>query len=202
MRTGDLLLFSTNTTRCRHTWSDAFLCCLGLCIKCCTQSEFTHCGVVIVNPSWDPLLKGTFVLESTGLENVPDAEDHQVKFGVQLRRLEEVLNHFDGHVGLRSVQMPRDQRFENSLRRAHSLCHNRPYDVLPRHWLAAATHQRSLAADTTHEFFCSALVAFVYVEIGLLPRTYRWTTCTPAELAEHDSMPWLFTVGPFQPFVQ
>lgn len=198
LQTGDLLLFSTTTNKCKHNFAEAFLCCLGTCIKCCTGSKFTHCGIVIQDPSWYPELKGTFVLESTGLENVPDAEDHLVKFGVQLRRLEEVLLSFDGQVGYRSVHIPRGREFYHRLTEAHSLCHNRPYDILPRHWLAAATNARASVPDTTQEFFCSALVAFVYVELGLLPKTYRWTTCTPAELAEHDDIPWLFNVGPFE----
>ena len=53
-------------------------------IKFMTKSDFSHVGMIVVDPEFTTTpLKGTFVWTS-GISDVPDADDNTKKFGVQL----------------------------------------------------------------------------------------------------------------------
>jgi hypothetical protein len=179
--TGDILLFDDNAS-CKS-------CCLCItsfldcCIKCCSRSRYTHAALVIKDPPFGPEeLKGYYCLESTGLEPVRDVEDHQIKFGVQLRKLQEVVDDFDGKVWVRKLYCTRDAKFTERLKLAHSMVHNRPYDILPDDWLRALFDLHVGKLQRRKTFFCSALVAFVYVCWGFLPSNTPWSIVRPKDL--------------------
>lgn len=185
LETGDILLFSLDTQNCCGC---KFLTCLDWCIKCCTHSRYTHAALVIKNPTFTPVpLKGLYCFESTGLEGVPDVENHQIKFGVQLRKLQEVLQDYDGKVWVRKLFCERNSSFYKRLASAHSVVHNRPYDVDPIDWIDSLFQGKIAKLHHKKIFFCSALVAFVYVSLGLLPPTTDWTTIRPCDLSSTSS---------------
>lgn len=170
METGDLVLFQENW------W-------LGNLISYFTSSNYSHCGVIVKDPDFSPEpLKGLYILESTGWEGIPDAEDHEIKFGVQLRDFREVYNDFAGNLYWRKLKCPRNKLFYDRLRSVHSIVHNKPYDDYPNDWVKAKFHLQRGNLKRTDTFFCSALCTFIYVGLGLLPLTTNWTTVTPAEL--------------------
>lgn len=177
-RTGDLLLFRGNS-------------CISFCIECCTQSKFSHCGLVIKDPKFTPdPINGLFLLESTGLESVNDVENKEIKFGVQLRDLKEVIRDYDGHVYWRQLDCKRGQDFHKKLVQAHSVAHNRPYDDGFDYIKALFdVHIGNVQNKTT--FFCSALCAYVYCSLGLLSFETPWSIVTPKQLSsESNQLHW------------
>jgi hypothetical protein len=190
--TGDILLFHENLCCCRCLPKNCFTRCLtGFldgCIDCCSDSIYNHAALVIKDPNFGPRpLKGLYVWESTGLEHVRDVEDRRIKFGVQLRRLDEVLRDYDGDVYIRRLSCVRDEQFYQNLKYAHSVAHNEMYDIDPIDWIRALfnIHQGNLQRRDT--FYCSALVAFVYTSLGLMPKGTPWTIVRPADLGTESS---------------
>jgi hypothetical protein len=143
-----------------------------------TGDNCSHVGMVVVNPPWRRDLRGVFLLESDA-EHFPDAEDGEFKVGVALNRFAEVVRRYptrDIHVR----RLTGHQKFaDEELIRAHSLVHNRPYDTTPSHWLVAALGLGRRRTD--RRFWCSALVACMYVQLGLLPADFDWTHVAPAQ---------------------
>ena len=82
LETGDILIFASKGSY------------LSSLIKYFTQSQITHVGMVLKDPTWiNPCLKGTFLWES-GWEGTPDPQDNKLKLGVQITALEDVRKHF------------------------------------------------------------------------------------------------------------
>ena len=177
--TGDIILFHGATYG-----GNCFSNFLSCAIETCTRSNYSHCGIVIKDPTFTPEpLKGLYILESTGLEHVPDGVDDEDKFGVQLRDLREVIRNYDGKVYWRRLSCNRTPDFYKKLASAHSIVHNRPYDAGFDYLKALFNwHIGDLQKENT--FFCSALVAFMYVAWNLLPRETPWSIITPTDLSE------------------
>jgi hypothetical protein len=164
---------------------------LSAAIERCTHSQFSHVGIVIKDPTFTPRpRKGLFLLESTGLEDVPDIEDCQVKFGVQLRDLREVISHYDGKVFWRKLDCDRNQGFYETLAKAHSVVHNRPYDD-GIDYLKALFRFRHGDMQREDTFFCSALATFMYVAWEFLPKDTPWSIITPHDLSTEPKRPFV-----------
>ena len=71
---------------------------------------------------------------------------------------------------------------QERLRTVHDVVYDRPYDLDPADWVAAALHPRS-AADrrTDKRFWCSAFVGYLYVQCGVLAPSTQWTTMRPCD---------------------
>jgi len=156
-------------------------------IEKCTHSNYSHSGIVMKNPNFINK-KGLYILESTGFENVPDVEDGKIKFGVQLRDLNEVLNDFEGSIYVRSLECKRDSKFYNILTKAHAAVHNKPYDVLDYFsvFLKDDLHVKIEKLKKENTFFCSALCAYLYTKWGFLD--IDWTTVTPGDLSSKGNL--------------
>ena len=180
LKTGDLLLFSYNGN-CANCCNCLFTFFTG-CIKCCTKSKYSHSAMVIKDPSWDTDLKGYYVLQSS-YESFPDAENHELKLGVELVSLEELFDSYNGKIFWRKIDCIRNETFYKNLEKAHSVVHNRPYDINPYDWFRAAF---KIDIGPTHRldtFWCSALMAYVYVQLGLLPKETPWSMISPQMLS-------------------
>jgi hypothetical protein len=181
LRTGDILLFN-NT----HS-------CLSRFIEVCSDSKYSHVALVVKDPTFGPHnLKGLYVLESTGMTKHADVEDHKKKWGVQLRSLEDVLEEENCKVYVRLLNCDRDNDFFKRLRDVHSLVHNKPYDLNPSDWLKALFDFHVGKLERTREFFCSALVAFVYTAWGFLPQNTPWSIVRPKDWGSNSKRPLHF----------
>ena len=180
LNTGDILLFH-HTKNCSSCYNSIFSCVTGL-IESCTQSEFSHVAMVVRDPQFTtPPLKGLYVLESS-FESFPDAEDHKYKFGVELEDFNKVMASAKEHgiVMWRKLKCNRDKNFYQLLKEAHKEVHDKPYDFYPPDFFNALIHkQGGDSGQITSRFFCSALVAFIYVRLGFLPYSTEWTRVTP-----------------------
>lgn len=186
LKTGDLLLFSYNGN-CASCCNCLFTFFTG-CIKCCTKSKYSHSAMVIKDPSWDTDLKGYYVLQSS-YESFPDAENNELKLGVELVSLEELFDNYNGKIFWRKIDCIRNDAFYSNLKKAHSVVHNRPYDINPYDWFRAAF---KIDVGPTHRldtFWCSALMAYVYVQLGLLPKETPWSMISPEMLSYKSKNP-------------
>ena len=101
-KTGDILLFSTN-------------CWYSKLIEFFTHSKFSHIAIILKDPIFiNPKLKGLYILES-GAEKKPSPEDENKKYGVQITKLEDILNSYDtnnlGNLYYRKLDCIRNKEF-------------------------------------------------------------------------------------------
>lgn len=198
--TGDILLFH-NTRNCFFKL-----------VECCTKSRYSHVAMIIKDPDFTtPPLKGLYIIES-GTEPFADAENHRKKFGVQIVPLQLVLATYSGTIYWRKLRLniDRDTKFERTLAVAHNYVHNLPYDIDPIDWLNAAfgTYTPASKASTPAKsyvcccrpkhrhrkdtFWCSALIAFIYSMIGLLPKSTPWSYIRPVDWGTERQTPLNF----------
>ncbi len=99
LKTGDLLL-------CDNLQQKG-LGLFGWLIKYGSQSDFSHIGMVVVNPDFtylDKPLKGVYVWQS-GTSEIPDAEDGKRKIGVQLSPIIDFITTYKGKIYLRRLHV-------------------------------------------------------------------------------------------------
>ena len=179
MQTGDLVLFARR--RGVHVFSRA--------VDWATGSDYSHVGLVLVNPTYiHKYLRGTYLWQSTSTK-VPNAEDNKHVFGVQLTPLADVIrNNRDYTLYVRHLSSGASAFNGKVLHRIHTTVHERPYAVCPRHWAAAALH-RGDTAGSPPSFWCSALVGFVLVRLGVLEHTTNWRLLRPVDLSTEAPVP-------------
>ena len=201
LETGDILLFQHN-----QNYKSCYNCFFSLftgCIKCCTDSKYSHAAIVVKDPDFrDFKRKGLFILESS-FEAFPDAVDHKYKLGVELEEFDKVLRDArrHGEVYYRKLSCVRNNEFYTKLSETYDLVKNKPYDCLPKDWISALLHRTTGdEAQSARHFWCSALVAFIYVKWGFLDQTVPWSYITPKMLGtEKNEFPLKYincTVSP------
>jgi len=157
-----------------------------------TKSNWSHIGIVLRDPTYiDPCLTGLYLWES-GQEDRPDVEDDIRKFGVQISDLREVVEGYSGRVVTRKLEA-RIENLGEKLKVLHAIVHDDKYDLNLYDLLSARmniTYKPELSRfclinyfkpnhRRANRFFCSAFVAFVYTDLGLLPKDTEWTECVP-----------------------
>lgn len=201
LETGDVLLYGGTgflPSRLVRWWS---------------KSQWSHVSLVLKDPTFiDPVLTGTYILESGG-ESFKDAEDHEYKLGVQINSLEELLQTgYDGYICYRKLKtnIPKEV-IEERLKEVHQIVHNCPYDTNIYDLLIANSSIKDIEAKESNlgwfwnwmkprhrrgdTYFCSALVGFVYTQLGLLPEQTRWTECQPKFFSSIENPDMILTPG-------
>lgn len=184
LETGDVLLFRGTS------WISRLVEWVGV-------SKYSHVGIVVKNPRFlDPDLKdGIYILESSW-NNTPDVEDHRMKMGVQIHLLSDVIAEYPkGSVLVRHVRCERNDTFYKKLADVHEEIHNKPYDMNPWDWLCAKYNMISPlpfdpAYKTTKRFWCSALVSYLFCELGIIDHDINWSLVAPREYSS-DEAKWL-----------
>jgi hypothetical protein len=190
LQTGDILLFNDDVFAFKHKkWSDYLFGILDSAIKFFTNSKYNHCGIVIKDPQFtDPPLKGYYMMHS-GSENFGDAENDRSKIGVQLSDLKEAIDLYPGNVYVRRLHTDRNQEFYDKLARAHNFVHNIPYDMNPIDWIRVELglwKEGEPEDQKLDKYWCSALVSFMYTQLGLLAPDTPWSFIKPVQLGtEH-----------------
>tara|TARA_B100000927_G_scaffold277283_1_gene258765 strand:- start:999 stop:1706 length:708 start_codon:yes stop_codon:yes gene_type:complete len=176
-KTGDVLLFEHKANV--SSWSEAMMSFLDGGISWFTQSKYSHVGIVVRDPEFtNPKLKGLFLLESNK-EDIPDAENNEIKFGAEIIDLNYIIKNYNGRIYWRQLECDRGEKFTELFANAHSIIHNRPYDLIITDWISAAFGLDNRNPQRTKTFWCSALVAFIYTQLGLLSPETKWTMVTP-----------------------
>jgi len=173
--TGDIILFSG-----KNFW-------FSYMVEYFTGSPFSHIGIVLKNPTQiDPKLKGLHLLES-GEENVKDEVDNKKKFGVQIIPLEDKIKNYDGKVVYRKLNWSKNNMTRNILIwLIYQKIQNKPYDINIFDFICAGLKLDIGDKQKTNEFFCSALVAFIYTKMGLLKEDTNWTLWSPKDFNDKN----------------
>ena len=170
--TGDIILFNEHKSI------------ISRLIDFFTYSEFSHIGIVIKDPTFTPEpLKGLYLLESTGVIDGVDVEDHEGKVGVQLRKLEDVITLYDGDIIWRHLNCKRDKEFYENVKKIHSLVHNKTYDFNPADWVKNLFDLHYGNIQKNSSYVCSALASFFYTALELLPKETDWTIVRPCDFS-------------------
>lgn len=157
------------------------------------QSKYSHVGVILKNPKFlnENLEDGLYLLESSS-NNTPDVEDDVLKIGVQIHKLEDVLREFSKNsVYIRKVHCKRDDDFYKRLTDIHKKIHNKPYDLNIFDWISAEYNLNkeilpSQIYKQTNSFWCSALVSYIFYELGLLKEDINWSIIAPREFSSTE----------------
>lgn len=178
--TGDILLFHHNNS-CNSCYN-CFFSCFTDAIDCFTDSKYSHIALIIKDPDFVNFsAKGLFILESS-FEPFPDAVDHKYKLGVELEDFDKFINNIKktDSIFLRKLHCDRNDEFYEKLKEIQKTIHDKPYDCLPKDWINAFFHKtKGKNARSTKRFWCSALVAYVYMELGFLSKDLAWSYVTP-----------------------
>jgi len=154
LQSGDILLFNGKS-------------CVSCLIECFSCSYYSHIGLVLRDPIW--LEKGLYVLQSTMINMISDIEQHDVRSGVQINLLSDVLDEANASntaIYIRHLTITRDSEFQQKLSEIHSKVHAKPYDVNLYDWICAEYNLfHTLPIDISHQeqgtFWCSTLIAYI-----------------------------------------
>ena len=170
-----------------------------------TWSNFSHIGIVLKAPTYiSPELTGIYLLES-GAESTPDCEDHKIKFGVQLTDLNTLLDSYTGRIYYRKLQCKiRDPATDlhQKILSVHKEIYDKPYDDKFFDLLRAAVDVEIGDCQSIKAFFCSALVAFIYTKLGLLPATTDWSIVQPKYFGPKQTIEKTLIDSSFKELVQ
>ena len=171
LKTGDVILFAENSSI------------FDLVLRTSTGKKWTHVAIVFENPPDMPL--GTYILEA-GREREQDQISGKKIYGVQLQFLSKVR---DSQTYVRRLVRPLDPEQTSLLWSLAKSLDGRPYDLQVSDWIGAIKRFEGLEAweQQTTCFWCSALVAYLYVKVGLLQSDLPWTLVAPHEWAEEGA---------------
>ena len=182
LQTGDIILC--------HSGKDDSL--IDKSIEYFTHSPWEHAAMIIRDPWWinDKLEDGVYVFQSgSGPNSYPDVINAS-RSGVTLNRLDDFLRNREGIYirTLNNFQLDGGKKF--LFRAAFETSHGKPYDKKPQHWVGACIGSflrcpcisRSMISREKNEFWCSALVSFVYTKMEWVVSDTDWSCKTPNDL--------------------
>ena len=170
VKTGDILLFN---------YQDGWF---SWAIKYFTKTTYSHSAMIIRDPPFN-VPKGLYVWESS-YNGKPDPQDDKIKLGVQITPWEEFLNHYysNGYMYIRRISSNKTITTDR-LNKIHDVVYNKPYDIIPKDWWDAYKKENPKDAPFTDRFWCSALVGYIYTQLGFYPKNTDWSMLIPADIA-------------------
>lgn len=180
LKTGDIVLFSDQ-------WSFNPINIFGKLIEIITRKPYSHVGMILKDPIWiQPDMKGLYLWESS-YEGTPDPQDNKVKLGVQITPLEVALHKYNCNIYIRQLENASDKLTIPILQKIHKIVYEKPYDFNPFDWLAAYLRFSINGNRKDKRYFCSALVACIYTEAGILDSSTDWSLIRPSDFDENDN---------------
>ena len=110
----------------------------------------------------------------------------KAKCGVELIPLKDILFSKKNNLYLRKLHCVKNEDFYKKLNKAHSIVHNRPYDLIITDWVKSYLGIKIGNERRKKPFWCSALVSFLYYSLGFLDKNITWTTISPKQLGTED----------------
>ena len=184
VRSGDLVLFSDNS------WSASF-------ITTTCSSRFSHIGIIYRRQHEKPLLLESVYHKGKDI----DVTRLAPQSGVRLIDFETHLRHFNGKsVAIRLLITQRTLNVSTAMRKhMTSVIENvwdktkgLPYETNVIDFLISRFPLIEKKIETMDRFFCSKLVAYCYMEAGLLDITLTPSSFLPDDFSETGEMPILF----------
>jgi hypothetical protein len=185
LETGDIILFSSNNT--------GMFAIFDKLIKLFTNSDYNHIGMILKDPVYiDPKLKGYYLYESSW-EGIPDPADGKIKLGVQITPLEEAFKNNPGHAYLRKIIAKPDTFSPENIIDIYKKTNAKPYDLNPVDWIEAFFRiDPTFKFGKDKRFFCSALVAYIYQQLGILQENTDWSIIRPSDFSIEDDNRHIF----------
>jgi hypothetical protein len=172
--TGDLLLFNGND----FSFPLGFF---SFIIKLFTDSDWSHIGMIVKDPTFGNLPKGVYLWQSSFEEN---AENGKMTLGVELTPIEKIIKEYDGIIHWRKLNSGNVKITNEKLEEIHNLVHNKPYDLNPFDWFDALIEHKS--TRKTSRYFCSALIARIYSFLDLISPNIDWTIIRPSSFSQEN----------------
>jgi hypothetical protein len=182
LKTGDLLLCDDLEY---SSWG-----LLSWVIKFMTKSDFSHVGMIVVDPEFtDISLKGTFVWTS-GISDVPDPEDKIKKFGVQFIPYDHFIKTYGGKIYVRRIEFENTEKYHKifnyeKLKEIHKVVYDKPYDVVVTDWIEAYC-KKDPNPQKTSRFFCSAFIGYIYTKLNLFDEGLDWSILYPSYFSSEN----------------
>ena len=178
LNTGDILLFTSS-----DHWYD-------ILVRKCTYSEYSHSAMVLRDPVYiDPKLTGLYLIQSdSSLKQ--DAEDGKHKFGVQIIPFDDIFSSGYEEVYVQRLETDRNEEFNEKLKEVHSKVHNAPYDLNLFNWFVCGLYHLGISdrmvEKHTNRFWCSALVGYIYNQLGLVDEKVDWSNLAPVDFTKDE----------------
>jgi len=158
-----------------------------------THSPWEHAALVIKDPWWTkPKLEGLYVFQSGSGENsYPDVITGSKGPGVTLNTLDDFManRYWICIRSLNNIEWTWTQRI--LFQHLFEVAHGKPYDYNICSWIGTGIgsclrchclSNRSTPKET-EDFWCSALVAFIYTRMEWCDKKLDWSSQTPADLS-------------------
>jgi len=178
LKTGDIILFDYEG----HSIISSLL-------KRFTKSNFTHVGMILKDPKFiHPSLKGLYVWES-GKEDDPDPQDNKKKFGVQITPFAELYDIYKNTGSKIYIRKIKDNKIftDTNLKKIHDIVYDKPYDIVPLDWIDGYL-QKDLNPQKTNRFWCSALIGYIYTQLGILNPDTDWSILRPCDFSQDSQL--------------
>jgi len=177
-QTGDILLYNSNTF-------------VGRTIEVLSFSKFSHISIILRDPIYiNPELKGLYILES-GSEQIDDVISGKKVIGVQVIPLEYVLNQYEngnyGYLYYRKLECDRGEEFHKKMKDIILKTDGTCYDINPVDWIKAEFQIELGNEQKDNTFWCSALVTYVYIQLGFLDNSLPWTIIAPRRFSYYEN---------------
>ena len=198
LQTGDIILFSGDSI-------------ISSIIRLTTFSRYSHIGIVLKNPDFllnGEKLEGLYLLHSDGPYS-QDLETGSYIYGVQISLLEDKIKSYNGLIGYRKLKSV-DGNYDNDYMKKHigkiyTHISSRPYNLSMTSFLKAIYNSSYYCKDDkpkehfdllpcvesnlrtgSYGFFCSSLVAFIYMSLGYISLdNFDWVNCIPDFFAKN-----------------
>ena len=178
LKTGDIILFDYEG----HSIISSLL-------KRFTKSNFTHVGMILKDPKFiHPSLKGLYVWES-GKEDDPDPQDNKKKIGVQITPFLEIYDKYKNTGSKIYIRKIKDNNIftDENLKKIHDIVYDKPYDIVPLDWIEGYL-QKDLNPQKTNRFWCSALIGYIYTQLGILNPDTDWSILRPCDFSQDSQL--------------
>lgn len=178
LKTGDIILFDYEG----HSIISSLL-------KRFTKSNFTHVGMILKDPKFiHPSLKGLYVWES-GKEDDPDPQDNKKKIGVQITPFLEIYDKYKNTGSKIYIRKIKDNNIftDENLKKIHDIVYDKPYDIVPLDWIEGYL-QKDLNPQKTNRFWCSALIGYIYTQLGILNTDTDWSILRPCDFSQDSQL--------------
>ena len=112
-------------------------------------------------------------------------------FGLLLSLLVRPHHNHDGRIWVRQLFDVENKLTIPVLKKIHKIVYEKPYDFNPIDWLSAYL-RKNFEKRKESRFFCSALVACIYAESGIIDPNTNWTIVRPSDFDENDThLTWM-----------
>ncbi len=143
-------------------------------------SNISHVGIIIIDPTiHGKMTHGIFVLESELYESG--------KSGVRLTPIQHLFDMIDNglysSMYIRFLHRIRDSKFRMKIDAVCDATLNKKYDDDPIDWFKAMYDLKLGNEQKTNRFWCSALAAYTYINLGFLDANIPWTIIKPSEFS-------------------